>query len=80
MAPNEPCGRLALIRKSDDTVTSYGIKLYEKGSVTSIDEFYEGMDTFLSTLEDAILDFDRKWPSTSLFSKFITPASQTSDN
>jgi len=70
---------IARIAQSDDTVTSYGIKLHEKGSVTSIDEFYEGMYAFLSTLEEAIVDFDHKWPSSSLFSKLITPTSNTSD-
>lgn len=62
------------IAQSDNTVTSYGIKLHEKGSVTSIDEFYEGMYAFLSTLEAAIVDFDHKWPSSTLFSKFIAPS------
>ncbi len=67
--------------QSNDISINYGIKLYEKGSITSISEFYEGMDAFLSTLEEAIVDFERKWPSTSLFSKLVAPTtSKTSAN
>lgn len=71
---------IARMAQTDDTVTSYGIKLHEKGDVTSIEGFYERMDAFLSTLEEGIVDFDRKWPSSSLFSKLTTPTGKTSVN
>lgn len=61
---------LRRMQECENKITTYGIKLHNKGTESSLENFFENMDAYLGLLEEATVSFDRLWPSSTVFNRF----------